>query len=132
MPALAERIFSFMNKLNKVFSLFSILFVLSAFQCNAKKSLRIISPFYEQTGSGSSLSIPVHPAVFLYAINTDCIKNLSPAFYFSRGRSDFYSDIMLHILNLFQSGITVFISIYSSIKYRNKFLSSVSFTETVF
>lgn len=121
-----------MNKPNKVISLFLILFLLCANHYDAKNDLQDTPFFHSNTGSNSYLCVPIHKTPLLFTIDTDFFENLNSLITFSKLKSNFYSLAIHYILNLFLLGIIVFISIFSLKKYRNKFLSSVSLTETLF
>ena len=121
-----------MNKPNKVISLFLILLLLCANHYDAKNDLQDTPFFHSNTGSNSYLCVPIHTSPLLFTIDTDFFENLNSLITFSKLKSNFYSLAIHYILNLFLLGIIVFISIFSLKKYRNKFLSSVSLTETLF
>ena len=128
-----KRIFlTLMAKLNKFFLLFFILFLLSAYCFNVKNDLLGLSTFHLQKSDCSSLCIPIHAAPLLCTIDTECLKNISSIVSFSKIKAAFYLLIVPCILNFFQSLILIFISLFSSLRYKNKFLLIVSFIETLF
>lgn len=122
----------FMNKLNKVFSLFFILTFLCAFQFNTKMDVQTLSAPHLNRDKNSVLCTPIHTNPLLYTIDNDCFENYHSIESSSRIKSDFYTAALIFILNLFLSEIFIFISNFSSIRHRNKFLSTVSLIESLF
>ena len=121
-----------MSKLNKFLLLFCILFLLSAECFYVKKGLPKTSSFHPKASTGSSLCMPVHTVPLPCIINTERLENISFTVSLLKIKSALHSVAAPCILKFFQSLILLFISLFSFLCCRNKFLSIVSFTETLF